>query len=41
VQLIASKDSSLNDLLCVEWDVKPDTLTQGQGHGSKERDMTV
>ena len=27
VQLIAWKDSSLNDLLCVEWDVKPYTLT--------------
>ena len=27
VQLIAWKDSSPNDLLCVEWDVKPYTLT--------------
>jgi len=27
VQLIAWKDSSLNDLLCFEWDVKPYTLT--------------
>ena len=26
VQLIAWKDSSPNDLLCVEWDVKPYTL---------------
>jgi len=25
VQLIAWKDSSPNDLLCVEWDVKPYT----------------
>jgi len=25
--LIAWKDSSPNDLLCVEWDVKPYTLT--------------
>ena len=28
VQLIAWKDLSPNDLLCVEWDVKPYTLTQ-------------
>ena len=28
VQLIAWKDSSPNDLLCVEWDVKPYTLTR-------------
>ena len=27
VQLIAWKDSPPNDLLCVEWDVKPYTLT--------------
>ena len=27
MQLIACKDSSPNDLLCVEWDVKPYTLT--------------
>jgi len=27
VQLIAWKDSSPNDLLCIEWDVKPYTLT--------------
>ena len=27
MQLIASKDSSPNDPLCVEWDVKPYTLT--------------
>ena len=27
MQLIAWKDSSPNDLLCVEWDVKPYTLT--------------
>ena len=27
VQLIAWKDSSPNDLLCVEWDVKPYILT--------------
>ena len=27
VQLIAWKGSSPNDLLCVEWDVKPYTLT--------------
>ena len=27
VQLIAWKDSSRNDLLCVEWDVKPYALT--------------
>ena len=27
VQLIAWKDSSRNDLLCVDWDVKPYTLT--------------
>ena len=27
VQLIAWKDSSPNDLLCVEWDVKSYTLT--------------
>ena len=27
VQLITWKDSSPNDLLCVEWDVKPYTLT--------------
>jgi len=27
VQLIAWKDSSRYDLLCVEWDVKPYTLT--------------
>ena len=27
VQLIVWKDSSPNDLLCVEWDVKPYTLT--------------
>ena len=30
VQLIAWKDSSPNDLLCVEWDVKPYTLTHSQ-----------
>jgi len=27
VQLIAWKDSSPNDILCVEWDVKPYTLS--------------
>ena len=27
MQLIAWKDSSPNDLLCVEWDVEPYTLT--------------
>ena len=28
VQSIAWKDSSLNDLLCVKWDIKPYTLTR-------------
>ena len=32
VQFIAWKDSSPNDLLCVEWDVKPYTLTHSSVH---------
>ena len=32
VQLIAWKDSSPNNLLCVEWDVKPYTLTHSSLH---------